>query len=170
MELKVRPSIPGTCTTGKGYTIATTQIGHWECRGAGGGTTVGLQEGTPCTGGNNRCRCPSVFQHKLINCLEVQKVEAVFYRTLLIFRKNIAFWKVHKLRPLVLVSSTCRWRWVRSTSSNITRRYTTFIIANTKQLHVSARQSSHQQVVNIRKCKKENDIRAVAMYTVIPIP
>ena len=132
----------------------------------GGGATVGLRERTPCAGGNNSYRWPFVFQHKQINCLEVKKVEAVFYLTILDLRKNTTFWNYPKLRPLVLVSSTRRWKWVWSNRKNITHRYTTFITANTKQLHVSARQSSHQEAAKYREMqKKENDI-AVTIHTV----
>jgi hypothetical protein len=44
-----------------------------------------------------------------------RKVEVLFYTMLSVFRNFIVFCKVPRLRPFVLlVTATCRWRWVWS--------------------------------------------------------
>ena len=44
---------------------------------------------------------------------------------------------------------------IRNNNDVICRRYTTFIVANPQQQHVSAKQSSRHQAVCIRNCKKK---------------
>jgi hypothetical protein len=43
----------------------------------------------------------------------LREMVVLFYPMLLYLRKSIAFWKVPRLRPFVLlVRATCNWRWV----------------------------------------------------------
>ena len=50
-----------------------------------------------------------------------------------------------------VISPLCHIVW---NNNDIICRYTTFIVANPEQLHVSAKQSRRHQAVCIRSCKK----------------
>jgi len=65
------------------------------------------------------CTVPPVPDMHSVTCASRYTQTIHFYTLLLDLQNSVAFWKVPRLRPFVLVRASCRGRWLWSTAGMI---------------------------------------------------